>query len=420
MVSCKHCSTPNSLDSTFCKRCGTALPDEDVQAAQEKLTALIAEGNTAFNEGRTDEAMAVAESACLSNPSSVPALSLKALCHERRGELAEALECADQIVDLNPDSELDKIKRNQLRTKLSVSVQLATQPPDRRTALIGAVATVVLVLCIGIGAAKIMNRTDTGKSVAADAVKESAPLTVPQVSQQTNPGSNSQTTPPQQQPQQQPRVYDRSSESTGGRSLPYSDGSGVLPNTGNDPNAPEITLQGNIPVNPPLPKADPNDRDTGKIKSPTSVASTEKPTQGDDPPPKPDETKAAETNPGLVDIHISSGPRKTFGGGAENISNAGGAAALDKIGIQRYQLGSYGAAAASFEQALRSGGDQVTINQWLGRCYGNLGRKSDQVEAYKRCVSAAQAALAKGSGNKDRIHAILDTCQQELKVLQGN
>jgi len=389
MVSCKHCSTPNSLDSTFCKRCGTALPDEDVQAAQEKLTALIAEGNTAFNEGRTDEAMAVAESACLSNPSSVPALSLKALCHERRGELAEALECADQIVDLNPDSELDKIKRNQL-------------------------------LCIGIGAAKIMNRTDTGKSVAADAVKESAPLTVPQVSQQTNPGSNSQTTPPQQQPQQQPRVYDRSSESTGGRSLPYSDGSGVLPNTGNDPNAPEITLQGNIPVNPPLPKADPNDRDTGKIKSPTSVASTEKPTQGDDPPPKPDETKAAETNPGLVDIHISSGPRKTFGGGAENISNAGGAAALDKIGIQRYQLGSYGAAAASFEQALRSGGDQVTINQWLGRCYGNLGRKSDQVEAYKRCVSAAQAALAKGSGNKDRIHAILDTCQQELKVLQGN
>ena len=89
MVACKHCSTPNTLDSTFCKRCGTALPEDDVLAGKEKLDALIAEGNKSFNEGRTDEAMAVAETALASNPTSTNALSLKVLCHERRGELAE-------------------------------------------------------------------------------------------------------------------------------------------------------------------------------------------------------------------------------------------------------------------------------------------------------------------------------------------
>jgi L-aminopeptidase/D-esterase-like protein len=33
---------------------------------------------------------------------------------------------------------------------------------------------------------------------------------------------------------------------------------------------------------------------------------------------------------------------------------------------------------------------------------------------------ALQTAINNGSGNKDRIRSILDTCQQELKVLQGN
>ena len=162
---------------------------------------------------------------------------------------------------------------------------------------------------------------------------------------------------------------------------------------------------------------------TSTIKTPSAIAVPEKPTAGDDPAPKPEDPRQSQVqnnDPGQVEIKISQGGgRKNSFGGTESF-NAGGASALDKIGIQRYQLGSYGAAATSFEQALRSGGDQVTLNQWLARCYGNMGRKSDQIDAYKRCVTACQAAIAGGSGNKDRIHSILDTCQQELKVLQGN
>jgi tetratricopeptide (TPR) repeat protein len=423
MVSCKHCSTPNSLDSTFCKRCGTALPEEDVQVAQEKLTALIADGNTAFNEGRTDEALAVADSALLSNPSSISALSLKALCHERRGELAEALECADQIVDLNPDSELDKIKRNQLRTKLSVSVQLATQPPDRRTALIGAVATVILVLCIGIGVAKVVNRGEASK--VGNIALQSDSGTRTNTPSQAAPPVNSSGLQPVQQPVQQPTADDSAAaERSAARTPPrYAvPGGGILPETGNDPTDPMLTLEGPIsPLRPPTPNAVIT---PSSVKTPTPLT-PDKGSTTEDPAPTADQHggSTVDQGPGMVDIQISSGSKRTFGGGMDSSSGAGGAGgakALEKVGIQRFSLGSYGSASASFEQALRAGGDPVAINQYLGRCYDHLNRKSDEIEAYRRCVAACQAAISRGTGNKDRINAIMDTCQQELKVLQGN
>lgn len=421
MVSCKHCSTPNSLDSTFCKRCGTALPAEDVQIAQEKLTALIAEGNTAFNEGKTDEAMAIAESAIASNPSSTAALSLKSLCHERRGELAEALECADLIVDLNPDSELDKIKRNQLRTKLSVSVQLATAPPDRRSAVIGAVATVVLVVCLGIGAAKFSNR---GTAAKADGlVAQNPPISPVNTTQLSGPSSNPSSAqqiqasaPPKQQTIEEPPTPDEGQQRSFSRQGP-----GILPRQGDGGITGEIrTSEDPLLLNNP--KTSTSTTVNPPIVTPTSGSGT-KPGQGDggqDPPPTPEsKVQPQNTDPGQIEIKVSNGSRSAGSIGSASLG-AGGVAALIKVGVTRYQLGSYGAAASSFDQALRAGGDQVTVNQWLGRCYGSMGRKSEEIDAYKRCVIACQSAISNGGGNKDRIKAIMDTCQQELKVLQGN
>ena len=98
MISCKQCGTHNGLDSTFCRKCGTVIGETEIQEGRAKLDILTAEGNAAFTEGRTDEALAVADSVLLSDPDSVPALWLKAICHERRDEIAEALDCADRIV----------------------------------------------------------------------------------------------------------------------------------------------------------------------------------------------------------------------------------------------------------------------------------------------------------------------------------
>src|SRR5689334_20050982 len=120
MVSCQQCKTPNSLDSAFCKKCGATLSQEDISIAADKLVAMIADGNKLFAEGRTDDAMMVAETAVASNPSSAAALSLKGMCYERKGQLAEALECFERVVELNPDSTLDKLKVNDLKNMMVV------------------------------------------------------------------------------------------------------------------------------------------------------------------------------------------------------------------------------------------------------------------------------------------------------------
>ena len=145
MVTCKHCSSPNTLDSKFCRRCGTVIPIPELEEAQVKLDVLVAEGVAAFNAGRTDEALAIAETALASNPRMVNALSLASDCHARRQEFARALEYADQIVDQNPDSELDRIKRNQLRTQLEKTLEVPAGP-DKRMALAAALAGMGSVL----------------------------------------------------------------------------------------------------------------------------------------------------------------------------------------------------------------------------------------------------------------------------------
>lgn len=426
MVLCKHCSTPNSLDSTFCRHCGTALPEADVLLAQEKLTALIAEGNTSFNEGKTDEAMAVAESALLSNPSSVAALSLMALCFERRGQLAEALECADKIVDLNPDSELDKIKRNQLRSKLSVSVQLATQPPDRRSAVIGAAAAVVLFVCIGIGLARLVNRGDAAKGTNAIADRQTPPIVTPQ--QPLQPLQSQQTTSANTNRQSYQPTGSQTNAGSGDGNLPAQiqrdlnagSSGGSLPGT--DPNGQPLVLSGDIDgvATPPTPKTN-----TSTVKKPTPTQSNGAESTGDDPSPTVDKASGAgaqDTSPGTIEIQVSTGSRRPAfnAGGVDVGSSPGGVDSEMRMARQKFELGAYSGAATLFEQALRTGSDPVSTNQWLGRCYGNLNRKSDQVDAYKRCLAACEAALSKGGGNKDKVRATMDTCQQELRVLQGN
>ncbi len=415
MVSCKHCSTLNSLDSTFCKRCGTALPEEEIQTGKEKLEVLIAEGNTSFNEGKTDEAKAIAENAITSNPTSIAALSLMAMCHERRGDLAEALECAERIVEINPDSELDKIKRNQLRNKLAISAQLSTQEPDRRVALIGAISTFVLVVCIGIGAAKFANRGETPKSfqpvVKNDTPVQQQPIQSPQVNPQN-------VTPPiQRNPViQQPEPSRGGNEPLGGTL--FVDGGGTLPNTGNGNDV--VTIPP-IPNGPIGSKPDPNSGGKVVVPTPSGPGPTRIASNTEDPNPGavPGKDDGQEAGPGKIEIKLSDGTRRSVSGGSESVS-PGGVSALVRVGMQRYQLGQFSAAAGSFEQAIRGGGDQMALNQRLGQCYENMGRKSDAAEAYKRGIAACQAALSNGSGNKESIQRRLDSCQQALKVLQGN
>ena len=173
MYACKQCGTGNPLDSSFCKKCGTALPADELSVARDKLGEMLDEGNNLFTEGRTDEAMLIAEAAVTANPSSHLAYSLKGLCHERLGQIGDALECYETAVGLNADSSLDKVKVAALRNRLAQRVTDTPEPNRRSAAMIGVAAAVLFLVGGSLAAIGMGGKKDATK------LAENSPATSP-------------------------------------------------------------------------------------------------------------------------------------------------------------------------------------------------------------------------------------------------
>lgn len=418
----------NSLDSTFCKKCGTSLPADDVKIAKDKLEAVVADGFRIFNSGRTDEAMHIAETAVRANLASTAALSLKAMCHERLGQISEALECHERVLDIDPDSMIDKIKVNDLRNLL-VSRSSIGSAPDRRMATVGAVAAAVLVLSIGVVLAKSVSHS--GDEKVASNIKTNS-LKSQQDTVQTPTNLNTNTNPLSQagasgtvsgQPNQRPNPdngtqgqpentpqrntapaehHDETRLPPGdNRSLPSpGQSNGFAPFT---PNVPESVKGSTVtPTNsgPPI-------KDTSAFKDPT--------------PELPNNTSSQNkaNAPGIIDITIVNGHDKKPGDSNDPNTHPNGVEALLRTARSQYQIGNYSGAANSYERALRAGASPASGNQRLAQCYEKLGRNSEAAAAYNRAIDALQSQLNSGSGDKDRINTALDTCRQALKVLGG-
>lgn len=428
MIPCKHCNTLNSLDSTFCKRCGTGLPEDELKVARAELEKIVDEGLVALNANKIEEAFAIAESTVASDPSSAKALSLKASCHERRGEIAEALECAEKIVELNPNSELDKIKRNQLRSALAASVR--SQPPSGRwIAGLGAVSVGVLVLCCGIilarrpdasgdpvrvasnshgGVAQDNGRTDF---TAPDAVQgQNAPTVPAATGPAVNPSKPTNDTGNQVGPEQ-PRIDD-SQNSGAGEGSRASGASGLrsLPAAGDTGDLEEIPLNPAPPPSTPKEASRPSGGDPEPSADTSSQAQTPAPVQT---PPAPE--------PGQVDIRLHNENKRIGSSGSQSVtpSSGGSATVYAKIGANDLQMGSNSAAVTHLQQALQSGGDPVTLNHQLGIAYGRLGDNGNAAAAYQRAITACDSALQSGKRDPDMLRRVKEACQSALTLIKG-
>lgn len=402
MVRCPDCETPNSTDSKFCKFCGAALPEDQLVDAQIKLNELVSEGYRIFNEGRTEEARLIAESALESAPAHVQALALKAMCCEREGDLAQALELYEKVVELNPESALDKIKVQHLRNQLSAK-QIEAPEPNRKLAFAMAAAAAVLVVCAGAIVATLTSdkaeATEAPKAVAANADGSSAF------------DRTGAVPPPQQAPkaaEDQDETAAPSRPSGGVVTPPTAWPGGQLPapiDAGNRP----LTVE----LNPAAQAAVQGQERPAQANNGAAVANGNKENEVD--PPVEPEKQPEEKKPIIEVTVVKTGP-KNYGGSDES-SSANELTALIKSANEQFMLSRYQGAAQAYERALKLGGDPATINQRLGQCYANLGRKSEAVSAYIRAVEAYKSALERN--DSPALRAGLNACTNALRVLRG-
>ena len=401
------------------------MSTEDIEVATEKLSIMIADGNKLFADGRTEDAMMVAETAVATNPTSASAISLKGMCYERRGQIAEALECFEKVVELNPSSTLDKIKVNDLRNMLVAEKFEVREKPNRRVAMVGALAAVVLVSAVGALVAKANAPAASPDKSKLLASNEPAPELrtfgeiMPKAGTQATSTDGAGT---QNQPSTQPPTNNLDGNG------PQSNG-GVgrredirLPNYGGGRiPRPEEGVGGAfqnteiLPVDPgvrgPIGGGNSNGGNStsngngGKSTIDPDPTEQKNNSVGEEPKTEP------KNDPGIIEIDVVGKNGNKGGGNTTSPANSGnGRQALIASARSMFQQGNYSGAANSYERALRMGADAASTNQRLGQCYAHLGRTGDAIAAYTRAANAFEQ-----SGNNQA----RDACQQAIKVLGG-
>lgn len=443
MIVCTHCQAKNSVDSAFCKSCGREVLEADRETAREENSKLIAEGYSLLAEGRTEEAELVARAGIEADERAAAAYSLLGMCHERRDDIVAALECYERVVELNPESSLDKIKVTQLRNVLARRVD-AEPAPSRRNAFVAAISAVVLVGAIGALAAILTQPTEakaatktepTGGIInnqqgfgdipdGATKVPQGTQLQNPQIdpNQQANNAAQGNANPPNNgggnNGYNPPRNnYNLGSGNAGDGRLAAVDNNTNQSNPF-EPVRPDLGVQ---PREEPKPLGDNNT----SAAPPNNGGNTSNSGAGDDPGPingggNTGGSSAGSKSTGSIMITPSKGNGQGNGGGGQIIpdesreSNGNGLKALVRTANQQMLTGNYDGAARSLEQARSRGGDNGSVNKKLAQCYERMGKKSDAIQLYRSAKKHLE------SSNDPAAKSQLDVVNQALKNLGGS
>lgn len=411
MVACASCNTKNSLDSRYCKSCGKELESNAREKAQQELDVLIAEGFRIFNDGKIEEAALVAQTVLEQEPESVSALSLKAMCKEHEGQIAEALDLYEKVLALKPDSALDRIKVTHLRNSIATKLSAPAASPDRKTAVIGAVAATVLVVSVGIALAGFMNQNG-GKNTALDTQEQSKPIQNANLDGQAPSNVNPGIQTPDESNKQpetaaQPSVTPANNSGSSAPGVRFNEGAVPLILNPEGGTIPQPTVGA------------PSGGDANK--TPASDESTKnKPREdgGIDPvvngPKGNGKDGSQQGRNAIYEINFSRGN----GGGSEGGNDSQTSETLVRTGLAQFQSGRFQNAARSFEGALRAGADPGKTNQRLAQCYQNLNQDKEALAAYQRAISAFESQVKSGKGGASA-KAAIESCKAAIQVLSG-
>jgi len=407
MIECPSCGRGNTLDGKFCHSCGAELPEADLLQKLVENAEFVAEGRRMLESGRVEEARMVAETALQADPNSAAALTLLGECLEEQKLPDEALVCYERLLEMNPQSALDRIKVMHLRKVIASN----SRPTPKRRNWIALVAACSAMALVGtVGAIWLLTRgsgdeAQSPRYATLGSIPSAQPFDPPPASgdargtgesdAQPRDTSNPQQTPdtPAAQPRREPPPIT-------GPAL-----SGSLPDV--TPNGARVNLDAPPrlevkPISPDLPNqlpASPNGRDT-------------------DPRPEPGPTSTEP--PAIVDIRPSHPPGAGPTAGSEPIPrDPNEANVLIRVARQHFLTGDYAKAADAYSKALAAGADPGPTNQRLAQCLDKMGQRAAAASAYERAIRAYEAAIGSGKGDTAKLKAALDACRQAAKLAQG-
>jgi tetratricopeptide (TPR) repeat protein len=125
----------------------------DAKAHAEQL---MREAVALFEQGRLEEALLACEGALALDETYAPALSLKGLIHERRGQVAEAMAAYERVQAVNPLSVAERARLDALRRQARAVVRPAPVRPLWAETLPVALAFLGVGLVLLIGFALIL------------------------------------------------------------------------------------------------------------------------------------------------------------------------------------------------------------------------------------------------------------------------
>jgi tetratricopeptide (TPR) repeat protein len=384
-----------------------SAPEPEPEAEANESAALVTDGQRLLGQGRSAEALAIAEGVLEDDPLNSEAWALKGDALERQGDVSGALGAYERIEELGLGSPLDRIRVAQLRKAAEFELLSEEEPPARRSLLLAVAASVLLLSVTGLAfwmAAGRGGETEESTPVVAantpayEAFQPIAPApNTPAGASPTAPATAPGAAPQASAPTTDASAVRRPIEAgrLNGSSRPLEN-----PGTGYQPLTPMVG--GNAQITPVTP---------GAATAPAPGQSQPEPEfEGGSAP-------AASAPAPIIEIRPSegSGSIAAPAGGGDSLS----ADALVRKARDAYLVGNYAAAADAYEQALRMGASPGSVNQRLGQCYENLGQRQSAIRAYERAVAAYERSRNRGQGDASTLNAAIEVCRSALRRLRG-
>ncbi len=363
----------------------------------------VTEGQRLLGQGRSVEALALAEGVLAEDPAFAEAWALKGDCLERQGEAGAALAAYRRIEELGAATALDRIRLAQLEKAAEFEEFVVEEEAPKRGLLIAVAASVLVLSLTGLAffmasqpQASAVNQPVSGAPAPAyDTFEPVAPAPqagAPAASGQAQ--ADPQGSPdPIREPAPNQAAPDRTRVNGSSRPL---DEAG----TGYQPLNPMTGAGTQISPNGGQPAAAPAGAPSQPAPEFESNAQAQAPSG-----PAP-----------IIEIRPSQG---SGGSEGETTGDALSADALVRKARDAYLVGNYSQAADAYEQALRMGASPGGTNQRLAQCYENLGQRQSAIRAYERAVAAYERSRNRGQGDSSVIDASLEACRAALRRLRG-